>query len=267
MKKYTKLSIVGLLTIIFITLSSKLSYAKKDIDYINEIVNISNGKIEESGLKISIPIGSENSIAISKEDEEKICVDILEEYKKYVKDSLDITVQKSEFKYCISFENNTVQGYIQNNSIDNLRILTFKVEFKIEKNQLLDIEPQISKIIKLAAEKNHLKIAENEMKKSCYVKAKLANTNISATNDEIIRYLKKQKAKNIDTVKIDNGFSTVAYTESYNRINKSNLGLSNKSNLGLSNNANFDLNYMINNYMHGSYLVVGIPVIDVDFEQ
>jgi len=251
MKKYTKLIIVGLLTVILITLNAKLSYAKKDIDYINEIVKLSNGNVEECGLKESVPLVEEHSSDISKEIKEKLCLEILEEYKKNLKDSLDITVHKSDLLYCIVFENNTVHGYIQISSVNDLGALTFKVQLKTEKNELTDLESQARKIIKLVTEKNYLNIDEKKVKISSYVKAKLSDVNISTVNDEIIRYLKKQKAKNIDTVKIDNGFSIVAYTESYDRIN----------------NANFDLNCMINDYMHGSYLIVGTPVIDVDFEQ
>lgn len=251
MKKYTKLIIVGLLTVIFIILSSNLSYAKKDIDYIGEIVRLSNGKIEECGLKVSMPLSTDQSLNLSKDVQEKICLALLEEYKKYMKDSVIITVQKNNLLYSVSFENNTVHGYIQMSNVNDCNILTLKVQLKTEKNKIIDIKSQISKIIKIVAINSHLKIDEENEKNSSYVKAKLDNTDISNTNEEIIRYLKKQKAKNIDTVKIDNGFSTVVYTESYERIN----------------NASFDLNYMINNYMHGSYLVVGTPVIDVDFEQ
>jgi len=251
MKKYTKLIIVGLLTVILITLNSKLSYAKKDIDYINEIVILSNGDIEECGVKISAPLVEKYSSGDSKKEEEKVCLEILEEYKKTIAGSLDITVQKSNLLYCIRFESNFAHGYIQMGNVDDTSILTFKVLIKTEKNETANIEAEINKIIKLVTKKNHLNIDEKKVKNASYVKAKLSNTNISTVNDEIMRYLKKQKAKNIDTIKIDNGFSTVAYTKTYDRIN----------------NDNFDLNYMINDYIHDSYLVVGIPVIDVDFEQ
>jgi len=253
MKKYTKLIVVALLTVTFLIINSNLSYAKKESNYINEIIQVSGGKVEECGLKVSTTINNDEAINISSEIEEKVCLQLLEEYKSYMNDKCDVTIQKSDLAYCINFEGSNISGYIESKNCDAHKVITMNLLRKTEKNELSGMKVEINQNIKKVFDDNNIEYMDNKIKYFNYVKVKLSDINISNMNDEIIRYLKKQKVKNIDTVKINNGFSTSAYTESYERISNSGGWM--------------DFNYMINRYFSGTYLVIGTPVLDVDFEQ
>ena len=204
-------------------------------------------------IKVSIAINNEEDKDISKELEEKVCLQLLDGYKSYMGDKCNMTIQKNDFVYCINFEGSNISGYIESKNCDNHSVITMKLLQKTEKNELSDMKVETNKNIKKVFGDNKLKYKDNQINYYNYVKVKLSDINISNMNDEIIRYLKNQKVKNIDTVKINNGFSTSAYTESYERITNSGGWM--------------DFNYMVNRYFSGTYLVIGTPVLDIDFEQ
>ena len=87
-----------------------------------------------------------------------------------------------------------------------------------------------------------------------YLKAKIlvsstdsGVSDIYNINKTIINMLKTHGTENIETVSINNGLSTIAYTKKYeNKVN---------------NNKLIDLNYAVCNYSSGRYIIIGTPEI------
>jgi Tfp pilus assembly protein FimT len=84
-----------------------------------------------------------------------------------------------------------------------------------------------------------------------YLKAKLPNNNIKYDNNKVLELLKGYDSTNINTVKLENGYSTTAYTKMYNSME--------------SNGQLIDLNYALSKYSSGSYIIIGTPEINVTY--
>jgi hypothetical protein len=80
-----------------------------------------------------------------------------------------------------------------------------------------------------------------------YLKSKVKENNLSLVNDKINKILKNSGAKNIDTVEINKGFSTVAYTKRYETVKNNGLLM--------------DFNYAVTSYNSGNYIIIGTPTI------
>lgn len=253
MKKCLKLISIIILTVSFFAINNNLSYAKKNADYINEVIAISDGNIEECGIKNSVLITDHSSVKLATELEEKICLQLLEEFKNHIGNNCVVSIQKSDFNYCINFENKDAEGYIESKISDNHKLIITKLIKRSEKNELTYMKSYINNVTKKVLSSNNIKFSSSEVKQVSYVKAKLSDVKFYDINNKIIKYLKKENVKNINTVNIDNGVSTVAYTENYEAI--------------VSGNQWIDFNYMINKYGSNNYLVIGTPIIDVEFEQ
>jgi hypothetical protein len=74
---------------------------------------------------------------------------------------------------------------------------------------------------------------------------------IYEVNEKIIKLLESHSTKNIETVNINNGLSTVAYTKNYDAM--------------VNNNKLIDFNYAVCNYSSGSYIIIGTPEIIITY--
>ena len=80
-----------------------------------------------------------------------------------------------------------------------------------------------------------------------FIKAEVPCTDIHEVNNKVIQLLKKHNSVNINTIDINNGCSTVAYTGT--------------SEYMLDQGKKMDLNYAICKYSSGNYVVIGTPII------
>jgi hypothetical protein len=202
------------------------SLASKNVDFFEEIVRTSEGKVTEFGVKASFEIS---------EDEEAFCLALLE---KLNVENADINVVKDDKFYSVEFNNNELKGYIESTSYDNHNVVTLNVVQYDSEYRLSDLKSRVS----IAVGK-----PENEVKYFDYLKAQINKSDKEKVNNDLAELLKENNVSNIDTIKIDNGYSTVAYTKKY-PVMKNNGKL-------------MDLNYAVCSYSSGDYVIIGTPVI------
>lgn len=206
--------------------NSNLYLASKKPDFFREIVSLTEGKVVEYGVKANFLIS---------EDGENYCLEL---FKKLNIENADINVVKDDKFYSVEFNNNEFKGYIESTSYDNHNVVTLNIVQYDNEYRLLELKNRVS----IAVGKD-----EKEVKYFDYLKAQVNKDSTEKVNSDIAELLKNNNASNIDTIKIDNGYSTVAYTKKY-PVMKNNGKL-------------MDLNYAVCSYSSGDYVIIGTPVI------
>lgn len=211
----------------FMILSSNYIYSKENQGLIDRILLTSEGKTVEYGIKALYRIEG---------DGEKECNNLIKNLNILKKQ--DVKILKSKDTYCLEFNKDSGEGYIESIIIDNHNYVVINITEKNSKNNLDSLKSKVNDII--GPNRTGVKYFQ-------YIKAKLPNSNLSKINSRIVDLLKKENAENIDTVKLENGFSTVAYTKKYELMK--------------SNGKFMDLNYSLCSYSSGDYLILGTPVL------
>ncbi|MDP4177284.1 MAG: YwmB family TATA-box binding protein [Bacillota bacterium] len=194
-------------------------------DLFNDMINCSEGNVVEYGLKTSFD---------TKNDGEEISKFILNE----LNEKFDIQELKSSSLYSVEFKNDDINGYIESTREGNYNKVTINIIKKDTNNDLTQLRSSMNTI--LGKKQIHSKYFE-------YIKAKVNNNDLSDVNNKVINLLKIKKMKNIQTVMINNGFSTTLYTQKLQ--NKIYAG-------GLC-----DLNFALCKYTSGNYIIIGTPII------
>ena len=206
--------------------NSSSSLTIESVDFFKEIVSVTEGNVTEFGVKANFEIS---------EDGEIYCLKLL---KGMNIENADINVVKEDRFYSVEFSNNELKGYIESTSYDNHNVVTLNVV-------------QYDNGYRLSELKNRINIAvgkdEKEVKYFDYLKAQINKGDKEKVNSDIAKLLKNNNASNIDTIKIDNGYSTVAYTKKYPVMK--------------NNGKWMDLNYAVCSYFSGDYVIIGTPVI------
>lgn len=205
---------------------NNFSLAEKNTDLFKEIIGAAQGTVTEYGVKASYE---------TEKDGEAYCLELL--------DKLGITggsvnIAKDEKLYSIDFKNNEIKGYIESMSYDNHNVVTVNLVQIDTENKLSELKYKVQKAIGNQ---------EKEVKYFEYLKARISNRDKLQVNSEITETLRKYNAVNINTIQIDNGYSTVAYTKRYPTMK--------------NNGKLMDLNYAVCSYSSGNYVVIGTPVI------
>lgn len=220
--------IIFILTItlgfIFFGFDSLLAQKKQDM--FSEIINQTNVSIEECSITTSFQ---------SKIGGLDICQTILKKLG-YANSNLKITNNNNI--YCIEFSKNNFNGYIESTYHDNEYVISININDKCSKNDI--------NVLKLNMDMA-LKGISNENKYFLYVKSKIANQSISTIDSKIKTILKKNKAIDVNSVNINNGITTTAYTGLYSSIK--------------SGDSLMDFNYAVCRYPSGNYLIMGSPEI------
>lgn len=221
-----KILIIIFFVIISLVNYKSFSFARKNTDLFNEIISKVQGKTVEYGVKASFEIN---------ENGEDYCVDLL---KKFNVTDGDVFITKTSKFYSLEFNKNEYKGYIEYSSYDKHNVVTINMIKADNLNRLVELRKDIEKAIG----KN-----EKEVKYYMYLKAKVTESDNLKLNNEIISLLKEENAVNIDSVKIENGVSTVAYTKQFDAMK--------------NNGKLMDLNFAVCNYLSGNYLIIGTPII------
>lgn len=200
--------------------------ASKNVDFFREIISLTEGEIVEYGVKANFEILGNG---------EEYCLELL---KKLNIENADINVVKDDKFYSVEFNNNEFKGYIESTSYDNHNVVTLNVVQHDNEYRLLELKNRVS---------SALGKDEKEVKYFDYLKAQINKDSTEKVNNDIAELLKNNNASNIDTIKIDNGYSTVAYTKKYAVIK--------------NNGKLMDLNYAVCSYSSGDYVIIGTPVI------
>lgn len=193
------------------------------------ILNNIDGNVVEYGLTTNFQHYGEG---------EKVCKDILKDLK--VNQNNYSNTIKNEKIYCIEFKDNNLEGYVQSTKYDGYSIITINLSEKNKINELNKIE---KKLITISKNKD-IKFFE-------YVKAQINEKDLKKTNNKVVTLLKNIRGQNIETVKLDNGYSTTAYVKKNSPIN--------------INGKLIDFNYAVCSYYSGNYIIMGTPEILISY--
>ena len=223
------------ISLIILQINIGVSSAQGEVNLFDEIILQTKSKTVEYGL-----VASFKTIEESKE----VCnylVNTLELNGKEIK----LNYIENESSYCIEFSGINVEGYIEAIRYDNDNVIKISICKTGNENGLVPLRNKVSDAIGYRGK---------DIKYFQYLKAKIQESNtkesiesIYAINQRIIEILKSKGSKNIETVSIKNGLSTVAYTKKYQEK--------------VNNNKLMDFNYAVCNYSSGRYIIIGTPEI------
>ncbi|MCY6485630.1 YwmB family TATA-box binding protein [Clostridium aestuarii] len=225
--KLNKSIILVLLALVL--LNYKFSYAFKKENLFGFILKETKAQVNEYGIKTRFKV-CENGQGYYKYFLNKIKVN---------KPNYKIKTNYSKRGYSISFTNSRSKGYIEEFSIEGKKIITINIIKKDNENKLTELKSQIKAIVN--------SIPKENIVSSQYIKARIPEENLKKENSKVINLLKNEGAVNINSIKINNGFSTTAYTCRY--IPKKNNGKL------------MDFNFALCNYSSGNYIIMGTPEI------
>jgi hypothetical protein len=146
----------ALIVVLFLLMSfahyNNFSLAAKDVDYFNEVINVTDGRVTEFGIRASFEIY---------EDGEGYCLQLLN--KLHINNAC-ISVIKEEKFYSVEFNNNGLKGYIENTSYDNHNVVTLNIVQYDSRNGLQELKNMII---------NAVGKAEDEVRYFEYLKAQI----------------------------------------------------------------------------------------------
>ncbi|KGO12287.1 YwmB family TATA-box binding protein [Clostridium botulinum] len=218
--------------IIVLFIPKNYSKAKDKDDLFFEIVDETNSNI--------IEVGSNVTFSTKLQDEE-----IAKEICSYL--GLDKDFNKNSINkngnYNIYFYDEEVSGNIsiKEYNDENIVMVDFK-SFTLNKS-FINLKNNLKSYLNLKNKKDY--IFE-------YLKAENDSKNLKKLNDDIILILNKNSARNIETIKLDNGYSTTAYTKRYTPIKVCGKKI--------------DFNYAVCKYnSEKTYLILGTPQINLTY--
>lgn len=220
-----------LLILITILLMTGFSMNERKSDLFDDILKKTNSNPIECGIK---------AVFTTDEERENICNDILKRLEFY--DGWNTIVLKNQQIYCVEFGRNNVKGYIEIIHYENHNVVNINIINKDDKDSLKELKNKLQQC---------LKDKKVKVDYSMYLKLKMQNNDVQSTNEQILKLLKTQGATNINTISINNGYSTTAYTKQYESIQ--------------SNGKVIDFNYAVCKYSSGSYIIIGTPEIIVTY--
>ncbi len=212
-----------------------LSNAQEKVDLFEQILIETESKTVEYGLKASFK---------TEEDIKEVCNCLIGNLG-FISDRSKLTVYQKEDSYCVDFSDENLTGYVEGIKCNNEDVITINIMEIDNQNGLKSLKDKVSRATSRFSE---------DIEYFQYLKAKMGedvpsvvNNTIYDVNESIIKILKYYGTSNIETVSVNNGLSTVAYTKKYGSK--------------LDNNKVIDFNYAVCNYSSGRYIIIGTPEI------
>jgi hypothetical protein len=223
------------ISIIILQINIGVSSAQGEVNLFDEIILQTKSKTVEYGLVTSFK---------TIEEPKEVCNYLINTLGLNCKE-VKLNYIENESSYCIEVSGKNVEGYIEAIIYDNDNVIKINISKTGDENGLVPLKGKISDAI------GH---RGKDIEYFQYLKAKIQESNtkegiesIYAINQRIIEILKSNGSKNIETVSIKNGVSTVAYTKKYQEK--------------VNNNKLMDFNYAVCNYSSGRYIIIGTPEI------
>jgi len=223
------------LSLIILQVNVRISNAQEEVNLFDEILLQTKSKTVEYGLKTCFD---------TKEGSKEICNYLIKDLELSNKE-IKLNISENKGSYCIEFTGENVEGYIEALKYKSDNAITINISKSGSENELVSLKNKVSTGI------GH---RGTNIKYYQYLKAKLGTDTQNGVakssygvNETIIKILKSRGAKNIETVNINNGLSTIAYTQKYDAL--------------LINNELIDFNYAVCNYSSGRYVIIGTPQI------
>ena len=141
--------------------------------------------------------------------------------------------------YCINFNDKNLSGYIESAKGTNDYNISIYVKLITSKNKINELKRKVMKPI--------------NFKGTCYIyiKAKSKIKSINEVDNNIKKFFNKNKVKNLKTTKINNILSTTMYTGKYDYI--------------IDDGKKIDLNYAVCKYSDGNYVIIGTPILNINY--
>ncbi|KGM93833.1 hypothetical protein FDC62_03495 [Clostridium botulinum] len=226
--KNIKKGVVFFITVVSIFLNYKISYAYKNIDYFEKFINTTGSKVIEYGVNTKFQTSINGQELVS-----------------YFKDKIPIigyiklSTYENKGNYHMEIKNPNVKGYILIQNVKEKSYISINIIKTDNTNKLSQLQSQVKELKE--------GLSKDEGIYYQYLKAKLPGNDLVKLNNNLIYLLKNTGAINIDSVEINDGFSTCAYTTQYKP----------KSNNGKL----MDFNYALSNYSSGAYITIATPEI------
>ncbi|MGH4126165.1 MAG: YwmB family TATA-box binding protein [Clostridium sp.] len=211
------------------------SNAQEKVNLFDQILLETKSKTVEYGLKTSFK---------TEEDPKEVCNYLIRNLG-FDSSGIKLNVYEKEDSYCIDFSNKDVKGYIEAIKYNNEDDITINISKTDNENGLESLRNKVAQAIGSRGENiKYFQYLKAEMPENI---VNVGNEDIYGVNERIIKILKSHGTCNIETVSINNGLSTIAYTKKYaSKVN---------------NNKLIDFNYAVCNYSSGRHIIIGTPEI------
>ncbi|WMJ79667.1 YwmB family TATA-box binding protein [Clostridium sp. MB40-C1] len=233
MSKNTKVSII-IFIFLSVILNHKISYGYKNLDLFSCILDESKGCVEECGVKTHF-----KTYKNGQELHNDFITQISKEYKNYSE-----KISRDKGNIIIRFQDEHSEGHIEFNNDSEEKNVSLQIIQKNHQNNTQDLKDKIEKLTShMTKEKTLWWI---------YLKAKLNDKdNISCINEKIVNHLESEGITALSTIKIQNGYSSSAYTGKYKPIKNGDKLI--------------DFNFAVCKYSSGNYIIIGTPEIFVPY--
>ncbi|MBK5240184.1 YwmB family TATA-box binding protein [Clostridium sp.] len=233
MKRKSIVLLCIVLCLIIFGINVSFSDAQEKINLFDEILLETKGEISEYGLKVKFE---------TRELPKEVC-NYLFQTLDFDNKEIKSRIFENENFYSVEFSGRNIKGNIQSLKNNNKDVITVNISKVGNKNGLVSLKNKVSVSIGYRGE---------NIKYYQYLKAKIGEDSenieeIYSVNESIIKILESHGSKNIETVSINSGLSTVAYTKNYDVV--------------VNNNKLIDFNYAVCNYSSGRYIIIGTPEI------
>ncbi len=223
------------LSLIILQINVRFSNAQEEVNLFDEILLATKSKTVEYGLKT----------CFKTEEEPKEVCNYLIRTLGFNNKEIKLDSSENEDSYCIEFSGKSVQGYIEALKYNNEDVITINISETGNENGLVSLKNKVSDSIGYRGKDiRYFQYLKAEMNK---IHTNVEVEDIYGVNERIIKILKSHGTENIETVSINNGLSTIAYTKKYDEK--------------VNNNKLFDFNYAVCNYSSGRYIIIGTPEI------
>lgn len=237
MKLKSTFLLTAMMIVVLTNMNDRVSYGANKWDVTQSVIQEAQGEVVECEVKTIFNIRNDK--------ERDTCLELLNELEYTKSKEASISITKDELSYCIKFEKGNISGYLESSFDKNHNIITIDIVQKCQENQIENINNTIDSLIHKVDNNNHIELSNKQTFK--FVKAKISVNDINQVNNKIIKLLEKHNSVNVNTININNGCSTIAYTG--------------KSEYILNQGKKIDINYAICKYSSGNYVVIGTPII------
>ncbi|APC38790.1 YwmB family TATA-box binding protein [Clostridium estertheticum] len=232
-KGITLLCIV--LSMAIMQINIRLTSAHENLNLFDEILIQTKSKTVEYGLKTCFE---------TQEDSKEICNYLISKLNLDNKKTILTRTENKDY-YNVDFSSENANGYVEALKYKNKSLITINISNVSNENGLAFLKNNVSASI--GSRGKNIKYFQ-------YLKAKVEETsenggenNTNVINRKIIKILKSCGTENIETVNLNNGLSTMAYTRKFDEK--------------VINNKLIDFNYAVCSYSSGKYIIIGTPEI------
>lgn len=218
-------------SIVFVMLFGTVSAQGKNIQLFDDIIELTQGHIEEVGVRLTFSTEVQGKVAIEKVFSELNIEDI---------DNVESSTDHGN--YSLSFSGKKVSGSIVNIKDAAGSSIVLNIIEKSVYNNVEEIKASLLKSLNLSGE---------NIEYSYHIKAKVPSNDMKSINETMLNFLKGRGSSNLESIDISNGYSTVAYTRNFQPISSSGKLI--------------DLNYAVVNYSTGTYILLGTPIIMIPY--